>query len=120
MSLVCYGADHDDALIMTYDSFRGSFIDEFYAIINQRNDFNRILFTRSEDIRKHASAWIYEKNENYNFEEIIETKYKRDLKREITYPIYILKNKIWFQWSPNPGIMVPCQGRYADLTGIVL
>ena len=48
-------------------------------------------------------TWIYSKGYTYNFEDIIKF-------RGITeFPVFILQNGKWFQWSPDPGIFLPCE-----------
>ena len=131
---VCFGHDHQDRLIMTWNTYNNkysiNFFEEFYkTILNDDfiGNFYKLLLIDDKTLLNKYSAWKYLKDENYNLADTIEQKLANDYRNDkrlpsltIPYPLYILRNNKWHYCSPDTDfILIPCEGEFTDVTKLM-
>ena len=120
MATIIFGNDLNDVLLLSNWSHNNFFKDFEESIrIGSRDTTNlfRGIFYNDLKLLKRCgySSKTFEKDDNYVLEETLK-KYSSTL----SYPssnVFLLKNKKWFQCSPDTQMMlIPCVGEYTDLT----
>ena len=122
---IIFGNDLPDYLLLSVKHFDFRYEEDFLKVFKYHlNNFeesgtvyNGVFFNDVKLLRDKQFRRFF-RNENYNFE-ISVKEFIIPFKHYACYPIYILRNKKWWQCSPDSGyLMAPCEGRYADLTGV--
>lgn len=102
-----YGIDHPNRLILTSSSINEflRFNKEYVEKYSTNCYYYFSYLYKNEDIGNFGQwVYFYNKNENYNLENSIfdfKQKMLKDHQEEIIFPIYILKNDIWYICSPE-------------------
>ena len=124
--MTVYGVDHPNCLILN------GYIENFYSLkelFYRRINDDSFIFKSMIAGHDTCNCCKINKDDNYNFEELIskqkiEYKIRNFLIGEgrlpIIYPVYILRNKKWHYCSPDTDfILIPCEGEFTDLSSII-
>ena len=113
---LCFGIDSNESLLLTSQGGRRNDYKTLLSFFEQFKD-NKFIITflsnNHEDFKRQAGGnylKIYNKNDNdYNFEDSVH-KFMENVKGNEKYPVFIMKNGIWYQASPATGMMlIPCE-----------
>ena len=127
--IIHFGEDTPDVLYMCvigyhiydrdgYDIYDGNDAICYEALLTaleKYKDVTRIsdFFINHANFDKHSFNYRFEKKDNYSFGDLIIGEYQNVIINagiKITFPIFVLKNKIWHEWSPEFDVFKPCEG----------
>ena len=121
MSLIYLGVDHPDKIIMTYWSLvnYNNNVDNFFKHLYENNDlfFEHMIYDRKNTTQSKSITYL--KDDNYNFEEMLNHYDKWVLNlyhRRDSNNLYILKNKKWHECSPPDYLFIPLNGTFTDIS----
>ena len=116
--IIHYGEDTPDILYlaaMNYHKSKCINYESLLAALAMYRYEARVssFFKDKKEFGCYKYNWVFKKNYDYSFGPFILNEYDQILRKnniELTFPMFILKDGVWNEWSPEFNVFKLCEG----------
>ena len=109
-----FGRDDPDALYLGILQYQPSIYENLIKLFKEHSTTNEYFIAFLHDPEKFAKmfdghySWKCNKTDNYNLEDAIKNSY-REKSEPLVFPIFIMRNSVWYLCNESDFVLVPCQ-----------